>query len=177
MIQMDFLLERVATPLGQMLIVTDEQQRLRALDWQDHEDDMHVLFRRQYREHSIVLHETSTVSPATQAMLEYFDGNIPAIDQIAVATGGTDFQQAVWKALREIPHGHTISYGTLAQRIGRPAAVRAVGMANGANPVSIVIPCHRVIGANQSLTGYGGGLPRKQWLLAHESRMLTGSLI
>lgn len=177
MTHFDFLLERVATPLGQMLIVIDEQQRLRALDWQDHEDDMHTLFKRQYRNNSINLHESSQTSAATRAMLEYFDGNIAIIDQIPYATGGTDFQRAVWQALREIPHGQTISYSTLAQRIGKPAAVRAVGMANGANPISIVIPCHRVIGANQSLTGYGGGLPRKQWLLAHESGMLTGSLI
>ena len=177
MTHFDFLLERVATPLGQMLIVTDEQQRLRALDWQDHEDNMHLLFQRQYRGDSIRLHETSQTSAATRAMLKYFDGNIAIIDQIPYATGGTDFQRTVWQALRKIPHGQTISYSALAQCIDKPAAVRAVGMANGANPISIVIPCHRVIGANQSLTGYGGGLPRKQWLLAHESGILTGSLI
>lgn len=176
MTHFSFLLERVATPLGQMLIVTDEAQRLRALNWQDHEDEMHTLFRRQYRDDEITLHETAQTSAATQAMQEYFAGNIPAIDRIECVTGGTDFQRTVWRALREIPHGQTISYGTLAGRIGKPAAVRAVGLANGANPISIVIPCHRVIGANRSLTGYGGGLPRKQWLLAHESRMLADSL-
>jgi methylated-DNA-[protein]-cysteine S-methyltransferase len=81
---------------------------------------------------------------------------------------GTDFQRTVWQALRRIPCGTTISYGELARRIGRPAAVRAVGLANGANPVGVVVPCHRVIGADGSLTGYGGGIERKRWLLAHE---------
>jgi methylated-DNA-[protein]-cysteine S-methyltransferase len=79
----------------------------------------------------------------------------------------------VWRALRDIPCGHTISYRELARRIGRPAAVRAVGLANGANPVGIVVPCHRVIGSAGSLTGYGGGLERKRWLLAHEGALLT----
>jgi methylated-DNA-[protein]-cysteine S-methyltransferase len=81
---------------------------------------------------------------------------------------GTDFQRAVWKALCTVPCGQTLSYGALARRIGRPKAVRAVGLANGANPIGIVVPCHRVIGADGTLTGYGGGLDRKRWLLAHE---------
>jgi len=85
-----------------------------------------------------------------------------------VETGGTPFQQEVWRSLRAIPCGTTTSYGKLAAQIGRPAAVRAVGLANGANPVAVVIPCHRVIGSNGSLTGYGGGLERKRWLLDHE---------
>lgn len=174
--QFFFRLERVATPIGQMLIVTDEAGQLRALNWQDHEDEMHTLFRRQYRGDSIVLHEAAEKSEATRAVQEYFDGNIPAVDRIQCATGGTDFQRVVWRALREIPHGETISYGTLAARIGKPAAVRAVGAANGSNPISIVIPCHRVIGANGALTGYGGGLSRKRWLLAHESRMAMDGL-
>src|SRR6185437_637184 len=95
------------------------------------------------------------------------------IDAILTATAGTAFQREVWRALRDIPAGQTISYGELARRIGRPAAVRAVGLANGANPIGVVVPCHRVIGANGSLTGYGGGLHRKEWLLAHE-RAHTG---
>jgi len=85
-----------------------------------------------------------------------------------VQTAGTPFQRAVWRALREIPRGATESYSKLAQRIGRPTAVRAVGLANGSNPIGIVVPCHRVIGANGSLTGYGGGMERKRWLLEHE---------
>ena len=86
-------------------------------------------------------------------------------------TAGTDFQREVWRALRGIPCGTTLSYGELARRIGRPNAVRAVGLANGANPIGVVVPCHRVIGSNGSLTGYGGGIERKRWLLDHERQM------
>lgn len=170
MMSLNFRLERVPTPLGQMLLVTDEQQRLRAIDWHDHEDRMHLLMRRQYKDKTVSLQETASRSPARRAMQDYFDGDIAAIDTLAVAMGGTDFQRQVWSALRSIPAGQPLSYRDLAERIGRPTAVRAVGLANGANPIGIVVPCHRVIGSNASLTGYGGGLHRKQWLLAHESR-------
>lgn len=97
----------------------------------------------------------------------YFAGELQAFD-LPLAASGTPFQQKVWAALRDIPFGQTCSYGQLAQRIGTPGASRAVGLANGRNPLSIIVPCHRVIGANGSLTGYGGGLERKRWLLAHE---------
>ncbi len=166
-----FLLERVPTPLGEMLIATDEQGLLRALDWHDHEARMHELMRRQYPGAQPQLRDTQNRSIATQAMLAYFDGDIAVIHELKVATGGTDFQRQIWTALRTIPDGETVSYGELARRIGNPAAVRAVGLANGANPISIVLPCHRVIGSNRSLTGYGGGLPRKQWLLQHENAL------
>ena len=98
----------------------------------------------------------------------YFAGDLGALDPIAVDAGGTPFQSRVWAALRTIPPGETVSYQTLARRIGAPTAVRAVGAANGDNPVGIVVPCHRVIGADGRLTGYAGGLARKRWLLAHE---------
>src|SRR5690606_5527006 len=101
-----------------------------------------------------------------------FEGDISALDALPVVTGGTEFQRRVWAALRQIPAATTISYGQLAARIGAPAASRAVGLANGANPVPIVVPCHRVIGANGKLTGFGGGLPRKQWLLSHEANAI-----
>jgi methylated-DNA-[protein]-cysteine S-methyltransferase len=101
----------------------------------------------------------------------YFGGEVDALDRIVAEPGGTPFQDRVWTALRAIPAGTTTSYGELARRIGRPGAVRAVGAANGANPVAVVVPCHRVIGANGSLVGYGGGLDRKRWLLAHEGVM------
>lgn len=166
-----FLLERVPTPLGEMLVVTDEQGLLRALDWRDHEARMHELMRRQYPGSQPQLRDTTQRSTATRAMQAYFEGDIAVIHRLEVATGGTDFQRQVWTALRGIPDGETISYGALALRIGRPAAVRAVGLANGANPISIVLPCHRVIGSNSALTGYGGGLPRKQWLLQHEKAL------
>jgi methylated-DNA-[protein]-cysteine S-methyltransferase len=104
----------------------------------------------------------------------YFAGDLATLDGIAVELNGTVFQKKVWQALRRIPHGSTISYAELARRIGEPAAVRAVGAANGANPVAVIVPCHRVIGSNGTLTGYGGGLDRKQWLLAHEGAITHG---
>jgi methylated-DNA-[protein]-cysteine S-methyltransferase len=107
--------------------------------------------------------------PAVRGMLaRYFAGDHAAIDTVAVELNGTEFQKRVWQALRRIPHGSTLSYAELARRIGEPAAVRAVGAANGANPVALVVPCHRVIGSDGTLTGYGGGLERKRWLLVHE---------
>jgi methylated-DNA-[protein]-cysteine S-methyltransferase len=98
----------------------------------------------------------------------YFAGQIDALDRLAVDPGGTPFQAKVWMTLRDIPAGQTWSYQDLARRVGSPAAVRAVGAANGANPIPLVLPCHRVIGKNGKLVGYGGGMPRKQWLLRHE---------
>lgn len=171
MTTLTFFLERAATPIGEMLLATDEQGRLRILDWADHEDGMRRLLRRQYPGVSVIVHETSQVSSAMRAMQAYFDGEISAIETLQVATGGTPFQQRVWAALRTIPAGQTLSYLGLATRIGQPTAVRAVGLANGANPVSIVVPCHRVIGSNSTLTGYGGGLTRKRWLLEHEGAL------
>ena len=104
-------------------------------------------------------------------LLEYFAGRRKAFD-VPLAPKGTPFQLAVWNALLEVPYGETVTYAELARRIGRPAAVRAVGAANGANPIPVIIPCHRVIGSNGTLTGYGGGIERKQWLLALEGRRL-----
>ena len=106
-----------------------------------------------------------------EQLAEYFSGKRQTFD-LELAPRGTPFQLAVWNALLAIPYGDTISYAELARRIGKPAAVRAVGAANGANPIPVIIPCHRVIGSNGTLTGYGGGIERKQWLLAHEGRRL-----
>ena len=163
-----FSLERVKTPTGRMLIVTDDQHCLRAVDWEDHEERMGILLRRHYGATAIRLREVSRPSAARRSLQAYFEGDIDAATGQPTATNGTDFQRMVWDALRRIPVGHTSSYGALAARIGRPTATRAVGLANGANPIAIFVPCHRVIGANASLTGYGGGLERKRWLLAHE---------
>jgi methylated-DNA-[protein]-cysteine S-methyltransferase len=162
------LVDRMDTPLGELAIVADEAGRLRALDWTDHDAGMQRSLRRQYGMHGFSLHSAQNPRGITDVMRAYFAGHLTAIDDLPVATGGTAFQKAVWHALRQIPCGETISYGELARRIGRPAAVRAVVLANGANPISIVVPCHRVIGSDGSLTGYGGGLERKRWLLAHE---------
>jgi methylated-DNA-[protein]-cysteine S-methyltransferase len=106
-------------------------------------------------------------APAAAQLARYFAGERVDFD-LPLRPRGTPFQQRVWAALREIPYGETVSYGELARRLGTPGASRAVGLANGRNPISIVIPCHRVIGADGSLTGYGGGLARKSWLLEHE---------
>lgn len=99
----------------------------------------------------------------------YLAGDLAALDRIPVETGGTPFQQRVWRALRRIPAGRTMTYGALARALGRGAAARAVGAANGRNPISVVVPCHRLVGGDDSLTGYGGGLWRKRWLLRHEA--------
>jgi methylated-DNA-[protein]-cysteine S-methyltransferase len=163
-----FALERAATPTGIMLIATDEQHCLRAVDWEDHEARMRQLVLRRYGKDAIALRETQNASPARRALEAYFDGDFDALGQTPVAANGTGFQREVWAALRSIPSGTTLSYGALAARIDRPKAVRAVGLANGSNPIAIFVPCHRVIGADSSLTGYGGGLERKRWLLAHE---------
>jgi methylated-DNA-[protein]-cysteine S-methyltransferase len=107
--------------------------------------------------------------PAVREQLDaYFSRDLKDFD-LPTTAAGTPFQQQVWAALRTIPYGETWSYRDLAEAIGRPTAMRAVGLANGRNPLSIVVPCHRVIGADGSMTGYGGGLPAKQWLLAHEA--------
>lgn len=101
-------------------------------------------------------------------LAEWFDGRRTRFE-LPLATSGTPFQQAVWAALGDIEHGHTVTYGALAARLGRPTASRAIGAAVGRNPLSIIIPCHRVVGRNGRLTGYAGGVWRKRWLLAHET--------
>jgi methylated-DNA-[protein]-cysteine S-methyltransferase len=160
-------LDRIRTPLGQALLITDENHRLRALDWEDYAPRMQRLLRLHHG--SSLSLEGGRAPRSTRAALEaYFAGALEQLDSIACHTGGTPFQRAVWTALRAIPPGRTMSYGALAAALGVPQAVRAVGRANGANPISVVVPCHRVVGADGSLTGYGGGLERKRWLLMHE---------
>ena len=164
-----FLIDRLTTPIGVLIIVADDAGKLRAIDWTDYEARLDLLLRRHYGE--VALRPTANPHGLTQRMARYFAGDLAAIDGLPGATNGTAFQRAVWQALRGIPCGTTLSYGTLARRIGQPAAVRAVGLANGANPISIVVPCHRVIGSDGSLTGYGGGIERKRWLLRHEGAL------
>jgi methylated-DNA-[protein]-cysteine S-methyltransferase len=166
-------LDRLTTPLGVALLVWDDVGRVRALDWHDHEARLRRLLHRHYGAAAM----EPTPSPAPPALARaldaYFAGELDALAALPRATGGTPFQRRVWAALGEIPAGATESYGTLAARIGAPRAVRAVGLANGQNPLSLVVPCHRVIGADGSLTGYGGGLARKRWLLDHEGARLA----
>lgn len=160
------ILERLATPIGEALVVVDEAGALRAFDFSDFESRMRTLMRRHYGD--MALQEGRIPDPLRAAIGRYFAGDHAALDGLVWKTNGTLFQRRVWAALCTIPAGETLSYKGLAERIGSPTAMRAVGLANGSNPVAVVVPCHRVIGANGSLTGYGGGLPRKAWLLAHE---------
>jgi methylated-DNA-[protein]-cysteine S-methyltransferase len=168
-----FTLDRVATPIGAMLIVSDDDGQLRAADFHDYEERMHRLLRLNYRaKGGYALREGRAPASIRERIDAYYAGRLDAIDTIKVATGGTAFQQKVWRALRDIGAGKTETYGHLAARIGAADAVRAVGAANGANPIGVIVPCHRVIGANGSLTGYGGGIERKRWLLQHEGARL-----
>lgn len=163
--------DRLATPIGELLIVADGEGRLRAIDWSDHESRMRRLLDRYYDAGRYAISAASNPGGLTKAMSAYFEGDHEAIDRLPVETAGTPFQRGVWQALRGIRSGTTISYAELARRIGSPRAVRAAGLANGQNPIGIVLPCHRVIGSNGTLTGYGGGLPRKKWLLEHEGAL------
>lgn len=163
-------LERMATPIGEALIVTDENAVIRAFNWGDYEDRMLAWLARHYPR--TPMREGRSAEPVHVAFERYFAGDAAALDGLAWKASGTPFQLAVWEALCTIPAGETLSYAGLAERIGRPSAVRAVGLANGANPISVRVPCHRVIGANGTLTGYGGGLPRKRWLLTLEGAEL-----
>lgn len=159
-------LDRVMSPIGEILLACDAEGRLRALDFHDYEDRMRQLLWLQYG--AVELESRPAPASITGPLRCYFAGEQAALAAIPVETGGTPFQRDVWAALRRIPLGTTTTYGALAAAIGRPRAVRAVGLANGANPVSIVVPCHRVIGSGGALTGFGGGLHRKRWLLEHE---------
>ena len=162
-----FLPERFASPIGTILILTDADGAVRGIDFADHEPRLHQLLRQQYGLYTVA--EQSGPGAASRALAAYFAGDLAALAAVPVKTAGTAFQRDVWDALRTIPAGTTMSYGQLAATLGRPKACRAVGLANGSNPISIVVPCHRVIGANGALTGYGGGLERKKWLLRHEA--------
>jgi methylated-DNA-[protein]-cysteine S-methyltransferase len=165
---LQLLMDRVGTPLGELFIVADEDGNLRSTVWADYETHLRPSLELHYGKNGFTIEPGRNPSGLTEAIGRYFAGDLAAIDTLPVQTAGTPFQREVWRALRDIPCGTTISYAALAGRIGRPNAVRAVGLANGSNPVGIVVPCHRVIGSDGSLTGYGGGIERKRWLLRHE---------
>lgn len=165
------LIHRIDTPIGELLIVADRDGNLRAVDWLEHEVRMLRLLRLHYSASGFRI-EPALPNALTNAIERYFAGDLQAIAKLPVQTAGTRFQREVWRSLREIPCGATLSYAELAGRIGRPAAIRAVGLANGSNPVGIVVPCHRVIGSDGSLIGYGGGIKRKRWLLDHERKYI-----
>ena len=149
---------RLDSPLGTLLISSTDET-ITAIDF-----DADDRTPNTDKDHPLL-------SEASQQLRQYFTGDLSKFDLPFVATG-TDFEQTVWQKLMDIPYGQTLSYGQLAQKLGDPNKVRAVGRANGQNPISIIIPCHRVIGANGHLTGYGGGIERKKWLLQHEGALL-----
>ncbi len=158
---------RYGSPIGDLLLAWTERG-LVSLDYWDFEDRFLRLLQRRFSKHSRV---TAAPMPETSRALErYFAGEIQTVDTLAVELGGSEFENRVWEALRQIAPGKTATYGEMAALLETPKAARAVGRANSMNPVAIVVPCHRVIGANATLTGYAGGLERKRWLLDHECR-------
>ncbi len=159
------LTDTLESPIGRLVLVFDAG-RLCALDYADSHRRMTRLLQRRY--HQFRFSAASKPLGVIQQLRAYLGGKLNAIDSIQVDPGGTAFQQKVWETLRTIPPGTTRTYRDVAKQIGRPNAWRAVGRANALNPISIVLPCHRLIGANGALTGYAGGLERKHWLLRHE---------
>ena len=167
---MDLYQHELESPVGIVYVISDGTN-LRAVDFSGYEPRMHRLLARHYDRY--VIHAARQASDDCTHLKDYFAGDLHAIDNLAVATNGTEFQRAIWAALRTIPAGTTVSYASIADQVGRPKACRAVGLANGSNPIAIVVPCHRVIGTNHNLTGYGGGIERKQWLLKHEGAVVA----
>jgi len=154
------------SPIGTVCVAV-HGERLCALGFAEQWSRRRALLEKRFRHADFI----AAVDPGgvISHLKRYFAGDVDALGPIVVDTDGTPFQQRVWSALRTIPVGQTVSYADIARTVGAPTAVRAVGAANGANPVGIVVPCHRVIGTNGQLTGYGGGIERKRWLLRHES--------
>jgi len=159
-------LETVPSPIGDALLVLAEDGALVALDWADCRARLDGWLSARFDGHEIAPREAA--SEAADAVRRFFAGETTALDAVPVDAGGTDFQAAVWAHLRTIPPGTTTTYGAIADALGSPGAVRAVGAANGRNPISLVLPCHRVIGSDGALRGYAGGVARKRWLLQHE---------
>lgn len=155
--------DTIQSPIGELTLVSDGT----ALTGLYMKNEKHAARR------AMAVRDKKMLKHPREQLQAYLAGELREFE-LPLAAAGTPFQQRVWRALCDIPYGETISYGELARRIGQPKAARAVGLANGQNPISIVVPCHRVIGANGALSGYGGGLERKRWLLAHERK---GSLI
>jgi methylated-DNA-[protein]-cysteine S-methyltransferase len=169
-----FLLDRLETPIGTALLVTEADGTLCAFDWDDHSSRVRDLLRLQYG--AVPMKERPAPRQVRAALSDYFKGDLAALSRIKWRVAGTPFQRMVWMALAQIPPGTTMTYGALAAKLGMPKALRAVGHANGSNPLSVVVPCHRLIGADGSLVKYGGGLKRKRWLLAHEGVDLKGQV-
>jgi methylated-DNA-[protein]-cysteine S-methyltransferase len=157
--------EAVASPLGD-IVLASRDGKVVALGYRDGWEN---LAARMPGASGVAITKGGS-SPAAKALEAYLAGDLDALDTVEVDLAGTPFQRSVWKALRRIPAGTTLTYAELARKVGRPKAVRAVGNANGANPVSIIVPCHRVVATGGGLGGYAYGLDRKRWLLTHEAR-------
>lgn len=162
---MQLLVDEISSPIGTLVAVVRDDA-LCALDFGDCKPRLRALLAARFG--SYELRSARNPAGVSKHIRSYFAGALDALDSIEVDMHGTPFQKRVWSALRRVPRGTTASYGEIAARIGRPRAVRAVGMTNARNPIVLVVPCHRIIGSDGSLTGYGGGLERKRWLLAHE---------
>jgi methylated-DNA-[protein]-cysteine S-methyltransferase len=171
---MELLIDKFDSALGKILLVSDGE-RLCALDYADYEHRMMMLLRRHYA--MFQLRKADDPQGFSTLLRAYLAGDIACINHILVNTGGTIFQQQVWSALRTIPPGTVFTYGELATQLGKPTAYRAVGMTNALNPIAIVVPCHRLVGADGTLTGYAGGLERKRWLLQHEGVRVTNETL
>ena len=161
------------SPIGRILFASDGKA-VCMLDFEGFEARTSALLARRFGK--VEFERPSDPLGLKHQLDRYFAGDLHAFDATPVRIGGTPFQESVWRALRKIPAGETRSYGELARKLNRPQAARAVGHANSLNPIAIIVPCHRVIGASSSLTGYAGGLERKQWLLDHE-RARSGTLL
>jgi methylated-DNA-[protein]-cysteine S-methyltransferase len=165
-----FLTERIGTPLGEMVLVARDGVLL-LLEFVEAEGRVAREMRARFGDHE--LQPAADPFGLTSRIKAYFAGELSAVDDLLTDGGGTDFERKVWAELRRIPCGATVSYGSIARKLGDVGLSRAVGTANGRNPIAIVVPCHRVIGADGSMTGYGGGITRKEWLLRHEGALLV----
>ncbi len=161
--------DKLKSPVGKVTLVSRDG-KLVVLDFEDNDERIAGILKARFGDFR--LKRVRNPHGFTESVQRYFDGELNALDKLATDPGGTPFQAKVWKALTKIRCGRTESYGDLASRIGRPTASRAVGAANGRNPVALVLPCHRVVGSNGTLTGYAGGIHRKEWLLKHEGALL-----
>jgi methylated-DNA-[protein]-cysteine S-methyltransferase len=162
-------LSTLASPIGPLTIAAHDD-RVCLLHFGEAGTEVRRTLSRWYPSEPVADHPDP--AGAAGALRSYFDGNLDVLDHIRVELNGTSFQQQVWDALRSVRAGTTAAYADIARAVSAPRAVRAVGAANGANPVAVIVPCHRIVGSDGSLTGYGGGLDRKRWLLRHEGCLL-----
>lgn len=169
----ELAIDTVSSAIGDILVITDEAN-LCAVEFGDCRSRIMRFLENRFSQ--IKLNSVENPLGISERIQAYLQGEYNSLDEIPISLGGTTFQQQVWLMLRTIPVGTVLTYGQLAEQLGKPTASRAVGFANSQNPISIVLPCHRVIGANGQLTGYAGGLERKRWLLTHEGVTLSESI-